>query len=47
MTKEKYMALSDLQTVWTNKIKPKIPEIAGVVGFASTQEGQQAIAELT
>ena len=24
MTKEKYMALADLQTVWANKIKPWI-----------------------
>ena len=29
MTKEKYMALADFQTLWTDKIKPKIPEIAG------------------
>lgn len=24
MTKEKYMSLADLQTVWTNKLKPWI-----------------------
>ena len=47
MTKAKYMALEDFQTIWTNRIKPKIPEIAGTAGYASTQEGQQAIAELT
>lgn len=28
MTKAKYMALEDFQTLWTNQIKPKIPEIA-------------------
>lgn len=26
MTKEKYMALADLQTLWTNKMKPIIPK---------------------
>jgi len=38
MTKEKYMALADLQTVWSNSIKPWI---AGV--YATKAELQQTL----
>ena len=31
MTKEKYMALADFQTLWTNSIKPYI--VAGFIGM--------------
>lgn len=34
MTKEKYMALADIQSLWTNAIKPQIPTIAGATGKA-------------
>lgn len=35
MTKERYMALADFQDIWTNKIKPAIPGIAGTADYAS------------
>ena len=35
MTKARYMALADFQDLWTNKIKPAIPDIAGTSNFAS------------
>lgn len=31
MTKARYMALADFQTIWTNQIKPKIPDISGAL----------------
>lgn len=37
MTKEKYMALADLQTVWTNSIKPWI--VAGFIAVTTVAEG--------
>lgn len=40
MTKEKYMALADLQTVWTNSIKPWI--VAGFIAVTPVAEGATA-----
>lgn len=40
MTKEKYMALSDFQTVWTNSIKPWI--VAGFIAVTAVAEGATA-----
>jgi hypothetical protein len=37
MTKEKYMALADFQTVWTNSIKPWI--VAGFIAVTAVSEG--------
>lgn len=37
MTKEKYMALADFQTVWTNSIKPWI--VAGFIAVTAVAEG--------
>ena len=37
MTKEKYMALADLQTVWTNSMKPWI--VAGFIAITAVAEG--------
>jgi hypothetical protein len=47
MTKEKYMALADFQTLWTNQIKPEIPTIAGTPTPASIQTCQDIVSELT
>lgn len=47
MTKEKYMALADFQTLWTDRIKPRIPEIAGNSAPASDQTCEDIITELT
>ena len=40
MAKEKYMALADLQTVWTNSIKPWI--VAGFIAVTPVAEGATA-----
>lgn len=40
MAKEKYMALADLQTVWTNSIKPWI--VAGFIAVTPVSEGATA-----
>jgi len=37
MTKENYMALADVQTVWTNSIKPWITQ-----NYATKQEAKAA-----
>ena len=37
MTKEKYMALADFQTLWTNTIKPYI--VAGFIAITAVAEG--------
>ena len=47
MTKKNYMALEDFQELWTNAIKPKIPEIAGVEDYATAQTCEDIIDELT
>ena len=47
MTKEKYMALADFQTLWTEKIKPAIPGIAGTADYASDQTCESIVDELT
>jgi hypothetical protein len=36
MTKEKYMALADVQTIWTNKMKPWI--VAGFIGMLASSD---------
>lgn len=38
MTKAKYMALADLQTVWTNSIKPWI--VAGFIGMLASNHAE-------
>lgn len=38
MTKAKYMALADLQTVWTNSIKPYI--VAGFIGMLAANHAE-------
>lgn len=40
MTKEKYMALADLQTVWTNTLKPWI--VAGFIAVTAVAQGETA-----
>lgn len=40
MAKEKYMALADFQTVWTNSIKPWI--VAGFIAVTPVAEGETA-----
>lgn len=40
MTKEKYMALADLQTVWTNTLKPWIA--AGFIAVTAVAQGETA-----
>ena len=47
MTKENYMALADFQALWTEKIKPKIPEIAGTADYATAATCESIIDELT
>lgn len=51
MTKAKYMALADLQSVWSDFIKPWInqnkADKADVTAFASTAESEAAANELT
>ena len=37
MTKEKYMALADLHTVWTNTLKPWI--VAGFIAVTAVESG--------
>lgn len=39
MTKERYMALADVQSLWTNTIKPQIPTIAGTGSKANKVSG--------
>ena len=46
MTKAKYMALEDFQTLWDDKIKPAIPEIAGTAGYATEQTCEAAADEI-
>ena len=46
MTKGKYMALEDFQTLWDDKIKPAIPEIAGTAGYATEQTCEAAADEI-
>lgn len=45
MTKAKYMALADLQTVWNNKMKPFIQQQAGTT-HASTTTCEDVISEI-
>lgn len=40
------MALEDFQQLWTNKIKPSIPSIAGTNNYASNQTCEDIINEL-
>lgn len=51
MTKAKYMALADFQTLWDDSIKPWIDQNkadkADVTAFASTAESEAAANELT
>ena len=50
MTKEKYMALADVQSLWTNRIKPHISQTYATkseVTQASTQTCQNIVTELT
>lgn len=50
MTKAKYMALDDLQTVWSEKIKPAIEQTYATkqdTGTASVATCQSIIDELT
>lgn len=47
MTKARYMALEDFQTLWTDTLKPAIPTIAGTANFATVQECEAAADELT
>ena len=47
MTKDHYMALADFQNIWTNVIKPAIPEIAGNADYASVETCEDIIDELT
>lgn len=44
MPKPRYMALADFQTLWSDKIKPKIPEL---VGTATDAEAEASAEELT
>ena len=46
MTKEKYMALADFQTLWTDRIKPQIPAIAGTADYASDDLCEAAAEEI-
>lgn len=46
MTKAKYMALADFQTLWSNSIKPAIPSIAGTANFASDSLCEDAADEI-
>lgn len=46
MTKEKYMALEDLQTVWNDSMKPFVLQQAGA-DFATVGEAEAAARELT
>ena len=45
MTKAKYMALDDLQTVWDDKMKPFIQQQAGTT-HASTSTCEDVIGEI-
>ena len=47
MTKARYMALADFQDLWTNRIKPQIPTIAGVPTMATSATCESIIDELT
>ena len=47
MTKDHYMALADFQTLWTEKLRPAIPGIAGTADYASEQTCESIIDELT
>lgn len=52
MTKERYMALADLQSIWNNSIKPYIGETYATkdeagTDYASVQTCEDIIAELT
>ena len=46
MTKARYMALADFQDLWTNKIKPAIPGIAGTADYATDQTCEAAADEI-
>lgn len=46
MTKAKYMALEDFQTLWDEKMKPAIPKIAGTAGYATEQTCEAAADEI-
>ena len=46
MTKAKYMALADFQSLWTTTIKPWIQQSV-VVTYASTQTCEDIISEIT
>lgn len=47
MTKVNYMALEDFQNLWTNRIKPAIPGIAGTADYATAATCESIIDELT
>lgn len=50
MTKEKYMALADVQTLWTDKIKPSIQNTYATksdVSTASVATCESIVNELT
>ena len=51
MTKPKYMALADVQTVWTDKMKPWIntnkADKSDLPTFATTSTCQDIVSELT
>ena len=47
MTKAKYMALEDFQTLWNGKIKPAIPRIAGTAEYATEQTCDAAAGEIS
>lgn len=47
MTKEKYMALADLQTVWDNTLKPWIQQQITPQTYASVETCKSIISELT
>ena len=40
MTKEKYMALADFQTLWTDSIKPYLEETLATKAETNTKEGK-------
>ena len=46
MTKARYMALADFQSLWTNKLKPAIPGIAGTANYATDQTCDAAADEI-
>ena len=47
MTKERYMALADFQSLWTDTIKPALDEQYDTAERATVAESRAAAAELT